>query len=683
MAATPLADPVASAPDSAVPAVREEGMTFRRAAIAIAVGMALIVLTGVAIRYSEMVTGRYISHGVPPLPAFAAVLFLSLLRPLLHRHAPRLAPTRGQILLIYVMLTVATILSGSYHIRAFLPHLVALQYHERPGGTLAGGSYADYLPAWYAPKDRQVVEDFYNGARDGRVPWGAWQGPLALWSLFLAALFVGVYCLMRLVERQWTRNERLSFPLLTLPLAMTAEDWSSYGPRVSRRSLFLMGFGAAALFNGLNILHVLQPTVPSPGFYLSLTEYFPDRPWQPFGAVYIFFMLEAIGIGYFVPLEVSFSVWFFYLCNRLFAVAGTMAGYDRPGFPYTQEQSAGGYVAVGMLLLWGLRHTLADSLRSSFGRPHGSRIAQHATHNAPSDRWAWLGLFACTLFVLGFCYAAGFSLRLALPFFVVIGFYVLVFARIRAETGVPFGFIYPYNLPKESLMNVLGYETALGWGGTRSLVLFSSLAWLSRHHFAMEQAAYQLDGIKLSQEGGIGRRSLFVGLMLAFAVGLVMAFWVHLSTYYAMGANMAGGGTGSGEYRAIVAQQEYQQMTSRLATTPERDIPRIVAMGGGFLFTTALFWLRQQWLGSPFHPLGFLLATAYGDASAMWFPLFVAWLLKACILKMGGLKLFRQGIPFFLGLTIGHFFMAGIFWPILSLFIAPEASRAYHLYFGG
>ena len=74
----------------AVVSANEEGLTFRGAAIAIGVGMLLIVLTGLAIRHSEMVTGRYISHGVPPLPAFAAVLFLSLLRPLLRRVAPRL-----------------------------------------------------------------------------------------------------------------------------------------------------------------------------------------------------------------------------------------------------------------------------------------------------------------------------------------------------------------------------------------------------------------------------------------------------------------------------------------------------------------------------------------------------------------------------------------------------------------
>jgi hypothetical protein len=387
----------------------EEGLTFRGAAIAIGVGMLLIVLTGIAIRHSEMVTGRYISHGVPPLPAFAAVLFLTLLRPVLRRVAPRLTPSRGQILLLYIMLATSTILSGSYHIRAFLPHLVALQYNERPGGPFVGTKYSDYLPNWLAPHDTKVVEEYYNGSPDNSVPWAAWVGPLCWWSLFLVAIFLGVYCLMRLVEKKWTQDEKLSFPLLFLPLAMSNEDWSSYGSRKTRRALFLFGFGAAVLFNGLNIVHILQPIVPSPGFYISLQEYFQDRPWKPFGSIYIFFMLEAIGIGYFVPLEVTFSTWFFYLCNRAFASAGSAAGYDQPGFPFTQEQSLGGYLAVGLLLLWGLRATFRNSLRRSF-------VERQRDAESRADRTLWLGLFACTVFVLGFCYAAGFSLRLSVPF---------------------------------------------------------------------------------------------------------------------------------------------------------------------------------------------------------------------------------------------------------------------------
>ena len=651
-------------------------MTFRRAVVALGVGTLLIVLTAIAIRHSEMVTGRYISHGVPPLPAFAAVLFLSLFRPVLRRYAPRLTPSRGQILLIYCMLATSTILSGSYHVRAFLPHLVALKYHERPGGAFAGTKYSDYLPSWLAPQDSKVVEDYYNGAPDRRVPWGAWIGPLFWWSLFLVAIFLAVYCLMRLVEKKWTQDERLSFPLLFLPLAMTSDDWSSYGARKTRRALFLMGFAAAALFNGLNIVHILHPAVPSPGFYLTLQEYFPNRPWQPFGAIYIFFMLEAIGIGYFVPLEVSFSTWFFYLCNRVFASAGSAAGYDQPGFPFTQEQSLGGFLAVGLLLLWGLRIAFRNSLRGSF------RVGATSAE-VRAERSLWLGLFACTSFILAFCYVAGFSLKLSVPFLLILGLFVLVYARIRAETGVPFGFIYPYGLPKEGLLNAVSFETAHSWGGARSLTMFSNLAWLSRHHLPEEHAAYQLDAMKLAQEGRIHRRTLFIGLLAAFLIGLIAAYWVHLSAYYSLGANMAGGGTGAGEYRAIVAQQEYQQLSSRIAAPPNRNLPALFAVGGGFLFTTALYWLRLHWLGSPFHPLGFVLATAYGDASAMWFPMFAAWLMKATLLRLGGLQLYRGGIPFFLGLTMGHFFMAGIFWPVFSLFLAPEASKAYHLYFGG
>jgi hypothetical protein len=96
-----------------------------------------------------------------------------------------------------------------------------------------------------------------------------------------------------------------------------------------------------------------------------------------------------------------------------------------------------------------------------------------------------------------------------------------------------------------------------------------------------------------------------------------------------------------------------------------------------------LFGLRRIWFGSPFHPLGYILGTAYGESNSYWFPLFVAWLCKACLLRVGGLRTYRMGIPFFLGLAIGHFFMGGIFWPVFSLFLSGDVSRGYHMYFGG
>lgn len=658
-----------------VPVIDTEALTLSRTIVAILIGVVLILGTAIAIRYSEMVSGRYISHGVPPVPAFAALLTFSLVRPFLHRRWPRLVLNRAQALIVHVMLATATVMNGSYQIRAFLPHLVALRYHEGPTGAFPGTHWADFLPEWLAPRDPTVINGYYNGSENGTVPWGAWLRPLFWWSLFLGAIFVGVYCLMLLVRQRWTSDEKLSFPLLNLPLALASDDWEAYGPRVQRRTLFTLGFGVAAAYNGINILHVLVPTIPSPGFYISFAGWFPDRPLVPLDAISLFFMLEAIGIGYFVPLDVSFSTWFFYLLNRLLAVGGMAAGYDGPGFPFTQEQSAGGYIAMGLLLLWGLRHSFRESLRRAFE-------SNEQDSDAKTARWAWIGLAVCVTFILSFCHLAGFSLNLAIPFFLILGLFVLVFARIRAETGVPYGFIYPYSLPKEGLLNVLGFSTAIQVGGPQAVVLFSSLAWLSRHHFAQEHAAYQLDSLRLAQENRIPRRAITAALLIAFVVGLGAAYWTHLGAYYALGSNMAGGGTGQGEFRATVAMQEYKQMVARLDTPPPQDVPRMVGMGGGFVFTMLLAYLRMRWVGSPFHPLGFLLGTAYGDSSAMWFPLFVIWGIKALILKYGGLKVYRQGIPFFLGLTIGHFFFAGVFWPVISLFIGEDSS-AYHIYFGG
>jgi hypothetical protein len=594
----------------------------------------------------------------------------------MRRFAPRLAPTRQQILLVYVMVAVSTIISSPYQLRAFLPHLVSMQYQSRTDAGM--GDYARHLPKWLAPRDPAAIEDYYEGAPGKPFPWSEWAVPIAAWYAFLSALFIGAYSVVTLVRKRWIREERLTFPLLAMPMAIASDDWRSYGSPAGRRAVFMLGFGAAAIYNGINILHTLYPSAPSIGFYIPLAPYFTDRPWTPLGVVFIFFFVEAIGIGYFVPLEVTFSIWFFYLINRAVAIGGTAMGYDTVGFPYTQEQSAGGYVAMALFLLYGLRGTLSKSLRRAFERrPSGGADAE-----VREERWAWIGLAASAVFVLAFARVAGMAMWLALGYFGILLLFVLVVARIRAETGVPLGFVYPYSLPKEMLLNVVSVPQTLAWGGTGSFVLLSSMAWLSRHHFVQEHAAYQLDGAKIASDNRLAMRTLLLFVGVAFAVGLAAAFWSHLNAYYTIGSNMAGGG-GTGEYRAMVAAQEYQQMSSRLAAPPLRDMGKLFAMGAGFLAVSGLSLMRAQMLRLPLHPLGFLIATAYGESLNCWFAMFVAWLLKAMILRFGGLPLYRKGIPFFLGLTIGHFFLAGIAWPVISLFIAPEASQSYHIYFAG
>lgn len=631
-----------------------------------------IALTAVALRYTELVTGRYTSAGVPPIPAFAALMLLVALRPLLRRVSPALAFDRRQALIVYAMMTVAVVLMGQYVVRAFLPHLLTLQYWSAKHPALR--PFRAFLPEWFAPADSQVIRHYFEGSRGEGVPWAAWLEPLALWSLFFLALFVAAFCLVTLFRRQWIRNERLSFPLLYLPLAVSAEGKGGIGP-LFRQPLMWAGFGLAVAFDGINVLHAFVPAVPAPGFYYSFAGQFPDRPWTPLNSVMLFFMLEAIGFGYFLSLEVSFSAWFFYLLEKAIAVGGIAAGADAPGFPFIQDQSAGAYLGAGLLIVWGARRALLAPLLP--GRGSGDAEADREA------RRAYLGLFLSAGFLLAWCWRAGLVLSVALPFFALIFCFVLVYARLRAETGVPFEFVYPYGLPKEMLLNAFTARGVLNAGGPRSLVLLSSLAWLSRHHPAEAMGAYQIDSLKLCEETRIPRRQMVAALSVAFLFGLGCAFWMHLHAFYSVGSNVTAGATGGGEYRAQVALQEFQVMAARADSPPPRDLARLAASGAGFAAAILLGAARGRLVRSPFHPLGFVLATAYGDHTTIFFPMLVAWLIKAAVLRFGGLPAYRALIPLFLGLIVGHLLAGGIVWPLLSLLLAPEGSESYHLYFGG
>ena len=124
-------------------------------------------------------------------------------------------------------------------------------------------------------------------------------------------------------------------------------------------------------------------------------------------------------------------------------------------------------------------------------------------------------------------------------------------------------------------------------------------------------------------------------------------------------------------------------MASHAAAPPPRAVARVLATAAGFAVALGLGVIRSALVRSPLHPLGFILATAYGDHTTIFFPMFCAWLIKTSVLRAGGLALYRRLIPLFLGLILGHYLIGGILWPVLSLLLAPEASQSYHLYFGG
>ena len=102
------------------------------------------------------------------------------------------------------------------------------------------------------------------------------------------------------------------------------------------------------------------------------------------------------------------------------------------------------------------------------------------------------------------------------------------------------------------------------------------------------------------------------------------------------------------------------------------------ARGVGFALTLLMLWLRARFLRFPLNPMGLALAGAFGGP--IWFPIFLAWLAKSLILRLGGAQTYRRLTPVFLGLAMGHFVIAGGIWGLVGAF-SEEVARRYLLWF--
>lgn len=89
------------------------------------------------------------------------------------------------------------------------------------------------------------------------------------------------------------------------------------------------------------------------------------------------------------------------------------------------------------------------------------------------------------------------------------------------------------------------------------------------------------------------------------------------------------------------------------------------AMGIGLAVTWALFFLRLRFWGFPLHPIGYAVSSSW-SIHLVWLPAAIAWALKGIVMRYGGLRAYRQFLPFFLGLILGDC-VVGALWGLVSV----------------
>jgi hypothetical protein len=623
-----------------------------------------VVLTGLCglwIRQAEIVVlSTQISESIPAVPGLASLVLLLPVNAVLRR-LPWVRPlSRGELLAIFLFVTIAASMMGPGILRYLLASITAPFYFPSSGIS----AIRAHFPAWVVPGDVEMIRRLYESAPDGRVPWEAWAPTGLIWGGFFVSLWICLYSMMALFYRAWAEDERLTFPLAFLPMEMTGSGGRS---GFFRNPLMWAGFALSALYNGVNILYALNPSFPSFGKLVDLAPAFPDAPWSAMKPLEFHFRPEMIGLGYLVSTEVSLTVWLSFLVEKLAAVYGVATGYPTGQLPYLQEQGIGAYLVLAGVVIWLSRRHLMTAWRLAI---NGQR---QAGPEGITYRAAFTGLLAGGAAVWWFLSATGMASWVALAYLAVVLAVALVYGRLRGEAGVPLVWLFPYYQQKGVFLYTFGSHPFLA-SGQGTLPAWGLYAVLARGYFPA-MTGYQVEAMEIARRAGLSPRRIAFALLLAVAVGWGVGWYDHLTPYYHHGAQQLRGGI----WGTALAVPEYQNAVKFEVSPRLPDEPRIWSTGVGGVVALGLTLLRLRFAAFPLHPLGYAMTCSYG--SLIWGSFFVVWLLKSLALRYGGMAFYRRTIPFFLGFALGHFGIAGILWGLAGAWTG-EAVRGYQVWFG-
>lgn len=609
------------------------------------IGFGLIPINALWIVHTEVV--RYAGHPTTMSLYFNVVfclVILILLNAPLKRFRPRWALTPGELLVIYTVLSIGSCMVGHDLYQVLIATLVHPFRFATPENRWES-LFFQYLPRFLMVSDKEVLKGYFEGHSTLYAPehLRAWLRPVLYWTAFFGALFFATLCLNVLLRKQWAERERLAFPIIELPLAMSRQ-----GTAFFRERLMWLGFGIAAVVDIINNLSANLPYVPAiPIRTYNLGQILVTRPWNAIGWTPIAFFPCIIGLAFLLPLDLSFSCWFFFWYWRLQRVLSSAMGWtqERPDMPYINDQSAGAFLGVAVFVLWIARGYFRHVVRRALGL--SSEVSD--AHEPLGYRWALLGVVGGFLFVVWFMRKAGMSLEVAIPGFLIYFALSLAVNRIRAEMGSPAHDLH-FAGPDQMIPRVWGISNL----NKQDLTLFA-LWWGFNRAYRSHPMPHQIEGFKLAEVVGYDARRLFWVMWVTVLFGSVVAFWALLHVYYDIGAysgKMVGPATWFG-------WEPYNRLQSWLTAWPERDEFSTLFTVVGFLGCMFLMVMRTRVLNWPFHPVGYAVSSSW-SMSWMWMAIFLAWLAKSFILRTWGLKGYRTALPFFLGLILGEFIVGSI-----------------------
>ena len=486
----------------------------------------------------------------------------------------------------------------------------------------------------------------------GFIPLGQWKQPALAWGSLVAGMFMGFLGLNMLLRKQWVEHERFTFPLTILPKSLFAEETTPAGKvfrPIFRNAVMWTGFGITLFLALLKGLHYYYPAVPTPDVNIStLGEYVTSPVLKAFlGNVGISSLsLCILAIALLIETDILFSLWSMFIIFQLWYLCGRAFNLTRyAGYPWDFQQAMGAFIGYALLALVVGRHHLVKVFRIICRRDTGA-----ATDDVTTYRVALLLVFAslATLVFWGiWTDMGGIASLLFFGYLMLCGFAA---SKIRAECGAPYGYLTPY----------IGMQFMAALGGfavfksTAMLVATVASGFMCTSVFLLI-APVQVEMMELGRHFNVRPRDISAGLTLGLLGGLFIGGFVLLCWLYGFGGNNLKTAwpyeqnwyfnnfrpSDASADRALVAGTFSHVSLAHPQSVLEQCDLKGLSIGLGI--TCAFSFLRMKFMWFPFHPLGYVLASSY-FMRGTWFALFLAWLIRQVVFRIGGAQVIRRGL---------------------------------------
>ncbi|MGC8842803.1 MAG: DUF6785 family protein, partial [bacterium] len=339
-----------------------KAVTFR----AIFIGILLSVFVNTLSPLTESRAFSNFSWSYLPEGAVIPFIFLLLINFIISRIKPCLGLTSGELLVIFAMALVANS-TPIFLIYMFLSAIASPLYFASPENKW----HKDLIP-YIKPNlfvnDKLAAKWFFEGLPEGEsIPIKAWLTPLSHWLPFFFILFIASYTVITLFRRYWMENEKLSYPLMQVPIFLVERGREG----LFRKSLFWIGVSIPFLIMAEQALHLYIPALPSlPVDHIGCL----DWGWTPVRSQPLLcFNFLAFGVGFFVPTDVLCGIWFFYVLTLIeealfhrFAIALGSGGMFVWGNAAIAWQSLGAFLVFTISSILLARRHIFNLLLSFF-----------------------------------------------------------------------------------------------------------------------------------------------------------------------------------------------------------------------------------------------------------------------------------------------------------------------------